>query len=578
MKKFWNHLKFAWQYTKNLKKQFILYLFCNLLTIVVSLILPIFSARIIIYLTDSMFYQLLGMVIVYTILQILFNFINYFCSYFSQIIYRESFIHIQTELGKEIMKLETSVIDKNGSGVFIQRLTNDTSRLADIFNVLSMYLSRILTNIGIFFAVLIINVWAFLYLVVMVGILFIIERRRVKYLNEYDKKFRKESEKVSGFVGEIVRGIRDIKLLHAEESFTNELHEDVKNLNSMRYQMNSVNRNYRLLRENSHDLFDLGMIFLLVYLIVEGNLAIANALVIYNYVGRVASIIDWIGILVEKVKDFNLSSSRIFAIMKDDEFRKEKFGTKHLERVHGDFSFSHVIFHYDTDDKKVLDDLSFEVHANETVAFVGKSGAGKSTIFSLLCKMYDVDSGCIQIDGVDISQLDQDSIRGNITVISQSPYIFHLSIRDNLRLMAPSVTEEEMIRACKMACIHDFITSLPDGYDTIIGEGGINLSGGQRQRLAIARAFLQKTEIILFDEATSALDNETQKEIQKAIHNLQKDYTILIIAHRLSTIIDCDRILFIENGKIVAEGTHQKLLKTCKGYKELYEAELRNQK
>ena len=164
MKEFWNHLKFAWQYTKNLKKQFILYLFCNLLTIVVSLILPIFSARIIIYLTDSMFYQLLGMVIVYTILQILFNFINYFCSYFSQIIYRESFIHIQTELGKEIMKLETSVIDKNGSGVFIQRLTNDTSRLADIFNVLSMYLSRILTNIGIFFAVLIINVWAFLYL------------------------------------------------------------------------------------------------------------------------------------------------------------------------------------------------------------------------------------------------------------------------------------------------------------------------------------------------------------------------------------------------------------------------------
>ena len=155
-------------------------------------------------------------------------------------------------------------------------------------------------------------------------------------------QFRKESEKVSGFVGEIVRGIRDIKLLHAEDSFTNELHEDVKKLNSMRYEMNSVNRNYRLLRGNSHDIFDLGMIVLLVYLIVEGNLAVANALVIYNYVGRVASIIDWVGILVEKVKDFNLSSSRIFAIMKNDEFKKEKFGTKHLDHVNGDFSFSHV--------------------------------------------------------------------------------------------------------------------------------------------------------------------------------------------------------------------------------------------
>ena len=134
-----------------------------------------------------------------------------------------------------------------------------------------------------------------------------------------------------------------------------------------------------------------------------------------------------------------------------------------------------------------------------------------------------------------------------------------------------------MIHSCKLACIHEFIMSLPDGYDTIVGEGGVNLSGGQRQRLAIARAFLQKTEIILFDEATSSLDNETQREIQKAINNLKKDYTILIIAHRLSTIINSDRILFIKEGHIVAEGTHKELLKKSKDYKELYESELKNQ-
>ena len=321
----------------------------------------------------------------------------------------------------------------------------------------------------------------------------------------------------------------------------------------------------------------MGLIFLLVFLIIEGNLTVANALVVHNYQGRVTSIIDVLGILLQSLKDFNLSCDRVFSIMHSDKFSKERFGSTHLDKVNGDFCFSHVDFHYDSNEKKVLNDLNFQVHANETVAFVGKSGAGKTTIFNLLCRMYDIDNGMITIDGIDIRELDQDSIRGNITIISQSPYIFHLSIRDNLRLVAPKMTEHEMIKACKLACIHDFIMSLPDGYDTIVGAGGVKLSGGQKQRLAIARAFLQKTEIILFDEATSALDNETQKEIQMAINNLKKDYTILIVAHRLSTIIDSDRILFIENGHITAEGSHKELLRKSKGYRELYEAELKNQ-
>ena len=222
--------------------------------------------------------------------------------------------------------------------------------------------------------------------------------------------------------------------------------------------------------------------------------------------------------------------------------------------------------------------MNFKIKANSTVAFVGKSGSGKTTVFNLLCKMYNIDSGKITIDGIDIRELDKDSIRGNITIISQNPYIFNLSIRDNLRLVKENITDEEMIEACKTACLEDFIKSLPDGYDTIIGEGGINLSGGERQRLAIARALVQKTEIILFDEATSALDNETQANIKKAIDNMKNEYTILIIAHRLSTVIDCDRILFLDEGKIKAEGTHKELLRTCKNYRNLYEAELKNNK
>ena len=251
----------------------------------------------------------------------------------------------------------------------------------------------------------------------------------------------------------------------------------------------------------------------------------------------------------------------------------EKFGSKHLDKVEGNFEFKNVTFNY-VDNEPVLDNMSFKVKANETVAFVGKTGVGKTTIFNLLCKMYDIEKGEITIDGVNIKELDKESIRGNITIISQNPYIFNLSIRDNLRLVKENLTEEEMVEACKMACLHDFIEVLPDKYDTIVGEGGISLSGGQRQRLAIARAFVQKTEIILFDEATSALDNKTQAEIQKAIENLQKEYTILIIAHRLSTVKTCDRILFLDKGKIIDEGTHQELLKKNKEYRSLYEAEI----
>ncbi len=190
--------------------------------------------------------------------------------------------------------------------------------------------------------------------------------------------------------------------------------------------------------------------------------------------------------------------------------------------------------------------------------------------------MYDNYQGKITIDNIDIKELDKDSIRGNITIVSQNPYIFNMSIKDNLKLVKENLTNKEMKEACKMACLDDYIESLPDKYNTIVGEGGITLSGGQKQRLAIARAFVQKTEIILFDEATSALDNDTQSKIQQAIDNLQKEYTILIIAHRLSTIKNANRILMLDNGKIIAEGSHNHLLKNCKQYKELYDTEITN--
>ena len=218
--------------------------------------------------------------------------------------------------------------------------------------------------------------------------------------------------------------------------------------------------------------------------------------------------------------------------------------------------------------------MSFEVKPNERVAFVGKSGTGKTTIFNLITKLYTSDSGHILLDGNDINELTCSTIRNNMSIITQNPYIFNFSIKDNLLLAKENASMKEIRKACKLACIDDFIMSLPEKYETKVGENGVILSGGQKQRIAIARALLMKTEIILFDEATSALDNETQSQIQEAINNLKGEYTILIVAHRLSTVIDSDRIFVVSHGKIIDNGTHKELLKRCDIYKNLYNKDL----
>ena len=575
MKELIKNLQFSWKYAKSQKNKLICYILFNILSILISIIVPILSAKIIVELTNSEFYQVLIISIVILFVDFCSNISNYFTRYFSQTIYRETFTKIQSSLGKEILKLENKCIDANSSGLFIQRLTNDTSKIADIFNVLNIYLSNIITDIGIFLAVFIINKKVFLFLLIMILTIYYVENKRVKTYNEKDKEFRKKNELVSGFVGELVRGVRDIKMLNAEKGFIKALNKKVKELNQERYSMGTTDRNYSFVRRSLIDVFNTIMIFLLIALIIDKELTIASALVVHNYMNRVTSIVSYASMLLEKVKDFNLSAERIFNIINSQEFSKETFGNRHIEKVKGNFEFKDVTFSYN-EEKEVLHNLSFKVNANETVAFVGKSGSGKTTIFNLLCKMYDINQGEITIDNINIKELDKESIRSNITIISQNPYIFNMSIKDNLKLVKEDLTDEEMIKACKMACLHDFIEVLPNGYDTVVGEGGISLSGGQRQRLAIARALVQKTEIILFDEATSALDNETQGKIQQAIINLQKQYTILIIAHRLSTIVHSDRILFLNDGKIVDEGTHEELLKKNKNYKQLYEAEMKN--
>jgi ABC-type multidrug transport system fused ATPase/permease subunit len=576
MKELISNLKKTWEYTKDNKKELIICIIGGILSIIISVITPILSAKVILNLTSNQFKQLIFIGLVIFGVEITKNIVRYFIHNNMQIIYRESYTKIQEALSNNILKLQNKTIDSNSSGVFIQRLTNDTSKMADVFTSILDYLTAIITDIGVFIAIFIVNKIVFLFIAVMVTILFIIYNRKNIIFNEANKLLRKENEKITGFVGEMVRGARDIKMLDAEDSFLTNLDKRLVDYNQHRYDALKINWKYNFWGGSITDFTNLMLIFLLVYLIISNKLVVASALILYNYARNVYSVVVSVDNLFVNMKDYNLSASRIFAILDDQEFPKEKFGTRHINKINGDFEFKKVNFAYGN--KKILKDLSFQVHANETVAFVGKSGAGKTTIFNLLCKMYDITSGSITIDGIDIKELDKDSIRGNITIISQDPYIFNVSIKDNLKLVKDNLTDKDMIEACKLACLHDYIMSLPDKYDTIIGEGGVNLSGGQKQRLAIARALVQKTEIILFDEATSALDNETQSQIQKAIDNMKNEYTILIIAHRLSTVINSDRILFLNNGHIEAAGTHEELLKKSVNYQKLYEAELKHHK
>lgn len=574
MKELFPNLKLLWKYSKDQKSKIILYAISHVISIFIGIVLPILSAKIIIELTSNNFQQLILIAIAIYLIENLHNIMNYIQRYTTQKIFRNSFINIQVSLGREILKIENCCLDREGSGVFLQRITSDTQKISDMFNTLILFASEIIKKIGIFAAIFIVNKTAFAYLVIMVSVLFLVENKRANEVNDKDKIFRKMQEKNSSFIAEMVRGAKDVKMLNAENSFLKTYKNSVEETNEYKYKINVADRIWSLIRGVLHDTFDLGLIILLVWLISNGRLEVANALIIHNYSGRIADIIPTIGRLIEQVKNFNLSCARVFAILEGKEYKKEKFGKKHLNDVKGNFEFRDVSFRYN-DKQEVLKNINFKIKANETVAFVGKSGAGKTTIFNLLCKMYDPTEGSITIDGVDIKELDKDSIRGNITIISQNPYIFNLSIRDNLKLVKENLTEEEMVEACRAACLDEFINALPDKYDTMVGEGGVTLSGGQKQRLAIARALIQNTEIILFDEATSALDNVTQERIQKAIENMKSKYTILLIAHRLSTIISSDRILYLEDGTIKAEGTHGELLKNCKEYKKLYEKEIK---
>jgi ABC-type multidrug transport system fused ATPase/permease subunit len=576
MKETISNLKRVYKYGKKYKKNLIIFTIISISNIAINIIYPIVTARQLVALSSSLYMELLIAALICFGMSFLCDFTTVALRKNTQVFFRGTTKDIQIDASREILKIELTSIDKEGSGTFIQRISNDTDEMSRIFTRGMGYLTGILTDIGIYVAIFIVNKIVFCYFLICSVLLTMLHLLKVRKMNEEDKKYRKQREKTNSLVGELVRGIRDIKMLYAKESFIEKIEENIDDLTNSQFALRNVEINYNCIIDGAYDLCEIILIFLFIYLMTNNYLTMASALVLYNYRSRVFSnLMKNVGSLLQEIKGFNLSCNRVFSILDNKEFNKEVFGTEHIEKIKGNFEFKNVHFGYGNNE--VLKGMSFKVNTNETVAFVGKSGVGKTTIFSLLCKLYDINSGSILIDGKDIKTLDESSIRNNITIISQNPYIFNMSIKDNFKLVKKDITDQEIAKACKLACLDEFINNLPEGYNTIVGEGGVTLSGGQRQRLAIARAFIQNTKIILFDEATSALDNETQGYIQQAINNMKDKYTILIIAHRLSTVINSDRIMLVEDGKISDVGTHKELLSNNKMYKKLYENEILDQ-
>ena len=496
--------------------------------------------------------------------------------------------------GNELVKLETKLTRKIGyetylkainmpsyayeemsSGEVINRITNDADMLSFTFRRLIEALGEMFSAIILIFYIFYNSYIIGLEIIILMFVLFLIMKYFNPKMEKAHKERKKEKDNFTSLVNESIKGVREIKTLGIKNNLLTEMNEIIDLL----YKKNVVEINYnikftiftKIVRILMEVLVFVSCAILLYYNNITLTFFIAMTYYVYNFTYLIDSLTD----LIQTYQKVAVALSRINEILLNKKFDDEKFGKKTLKDIKGEIELKNVYFSY-PDEENVLKNFNLKLEPNKKIAIVGKSGQGKSTLFNLLTRVFDVNEGEILIDGINIKDLTEESLRKNISIIRQEPFIFHRTIKDNFKIVNPKVKVSDIKKYCKMAYLDDYIESLPNKYDTLLGEGGVNLSGGQKQRLSIARTLTKNTKIILFDEATSALDNNSQKKKKKTIDNLVKDHTVIIVAHRLSTIIDADIIYVVDDGKIVAKGNHKELLKESKIYKNLYKTESLN--
>lgn len=478
---------------------------------------------------------------------------------------------LKSNMLESLTNFEVKNFDNTNSGLFISRLNKDTTELSELFDYITDDLSGIILNVSFIVYVSYLNIYLGLYLILNVIFVYVLTSKKLFYYKKAKKDYKEKDERVVGLYTDVIRGIREIKDLNLKSTVLRDVNQRQIETIEAGIKSTHTRRTWNRWIASFQHILDFIFILLSVYFIINNTLQISSFMIIFLYKNKVLDLIGYISEIREKLADGKVSASRVFDIITYNSFSKETYGTMTLDTIKGNIEFKKVVFKYNSN--KLFENLTFKIEPNKMIAIVGKSGEGKSTILKLLSKSYSVNSGEILIDNYNINDLSEETIKNNISIVSQSPYIFNLSIKENIKLANSSATDDKIIEVCKKAQIHDVIASMKDGYDTLVGENGVILSGGQRQRIAIARALIKKSKIILLDEATSSLDNNNQAKIKNVIKDLSKDHTVVIVAHRLSTIVDSDNIFVLDKHKISASGTHNELMKNCAEYRNLYEIE-----
>ena len=565
-------------YYRNHLGLFILDMIAALLMAGIDLVYPYFTG---IFMDDYIPNgKIQSMVIVSLTLLILFI-IRLICShivnYWGHIMGCKMEFDMRQDLFKKFQSLNFSYYDENKTGVIMSRLVGDLRDITelahhgpeDIFISLIMIIGSfiILFNINAVFTLSI-------FPIIILIIIFSMWRRNA--MMQGFRATRKTQGEINAQIESSIGGIRLTK------SFANEDYEYNKfTENNLNYANSWKNALFQMSIFSSGNTFLIDILNLIL-LIIGGILVYNNTLTFGDFTAFLLYInflIKPIQRLINFMQQFQTGWAgfeRFYEIIQLEPKIKSKENAIYLNNPKGNIIFNHVNFKYEANEEHVLTDFNINIESGKKIALVGESGVGKSTISLLIPRFYDVTSGEILIDDINIKDYELSSLRKNIGHVQQEVYIFYGNIRDNILYGNPQATEEEIIIAAKKARIHDFIMSLENGYDTIVGERGVKLSGGQKQRIAIARVFLKNPAILILDEATSALDNITEMLIQEALEDLTKGRTSIIIAHLLSTIKEADEILVLSKNGISERGTHEELLNKQGYYAELYNTQFKN--
>ncbi|MBO5138260.1 MAG: ABC transporter ATP-binding protein [Bacilli bacterium] len=563
-----------WHYLKDQKLKLILYIILVILTFLPTIFIPYIWGHATEYLLSGNFEKFVQCLIIwegiyillYTVVQLIRDKIYNFL----EITFQK---RVSKDLYTKVMNLPAIAFEEIGVGEFINRIYHDPDRVIELLARLIKMICKLMVAIIVFFILFKTSIIIGLEILIFALIMGYISYKYLPKIRKVQENIKDNTDKFLKSSTENITGIREIKGLGIKQIINNRTFKELDNISVQLAKQKDYDATYYSLNNFIYYILQFIILLSTGYLLTQGRITYAIFVMIESYLWRLDDVVESISDFGSNYNKVLVSLKRIDEIVNNRLYKDEKFGTKNLDNIKGTVELKNVYFKYREDEDNTLDGLSMILKPNIKNAIIGRSGNGKTTIFNLLLRYFDTTKGEILIDGVNIKELTEQSLRNNISIIRQNPFLFNMSIFENFKIVKQDVTIEEVKRVCKMSYIDEYIESLPKKYDTIIGEGGVNLSGGQKQRLKIAIALLLDTKIILFDEATSALDNESQEYIKKTIDNLVKDHTVIIVAHRLSTIIDSDVIHIIDKGKLGGIGTHDELIKTNQIYKKLYETE-----